>query len=374
MQLHPSEAPGIRCRTLAAPASQHSPGLRLWGTAADDVEPFVFGGARGRDGIFRAETGAMAVDRSDHGAYGASSRTRGALDYLVWQPAPPGQMLWHHLDADGRATETTVLRGENIGYPYYTTALLWDWFIYRKVVDEQIHLFVRRLPVDGTNPGPAEDLGATGPFGGRINGLEEGEPHVAGCRAGETIVLRAKGWNRQHLWLRSGGRWTQPIEVQGTGGVLTCHEGEAVLTTFTTDGAPNVYQNRCSAAGCTLHSAVVRSLAIGDRIPRSPSSVSIVDAGSKVLMVYYAGIAGGLRMRLAPLNRLDAAAEMVLFDDHVKGGAFVNESQFSGFRVVPAEGGALLFVHVSTGVFAYWVDEASEPSALPAPVKVEAVE
>jgi hypothetical protein len=364
----------IRCRTLAPPASQHSPGLRLWGTAADDVEPFVFGGARGRDGVFRAETGAMAVERSDHGAYGASSRTGGALDYLVWQSAPPGQMLWRHLDADGRTHETSVLRGENIGYPYYTTALLWDWFVFRKVVDEQIHLFVRRLPVDGTNPGPVEDLGATGPFGGQINGLEEGEPHVAGCRAGDTIVLRAKGWNRQHLWLRSAGRWTQPIEVPGTGGVLTCHEGEAVLTTVTAEGPPSVSQHRCTSGGCTLHSIVVRSVANGDRVPRSPSNLAIVDLGSQLLMVYYAGIAGGLRLRLAPIDRLDDASDTVLLDDHVKGGAFVSESQFSGFRVMAAEGGALLFVHTTAGVFAYWVDEATEPSVLPQPLQVEAIE
>jgi hypothetical protein len=73
--------------------------------------------------------------------------------------------------------------------------------------------------------------------------------------------------------------------------------------------------------------------------------------------VWYAGAAGGLRARVAPVKTMDEAKDVLVFDDHIKGGKFTHESTFKGFRLLDAAGAALLLVDTTAGVFVTSIEE-----------------
>ena len=352
----------VRCREVPPSIAQGS-GLGLFGTTADGVEPFLFAGPHARDGIVDSTSGARVSDKLPYGIYGATSRAAGTLDYLTWADSVPGVHL-RHVAADGTATDARILQGEDLGNPYYSTTLAWDWLVYRAVKDDQIHVFFRKL-LDGRALGPVEDAGLVG-SGGAIEGGDREELHTTACRSREGIAVRFKGWNRQYVAIRVNGRWASPVEAAGTGGVLTCHGTEAVLTSF---DARNVRQSRCGAAGCAEQNVDLSALS-GGTAWATDARVAAMDVAGNLLLVWYAGAAGGVRMRFGPIDKFAATSDVVLFDDHVQEGKFVAESRFSGFRVLPVDGGALLLIGTTVGVFAYSIDRSGK--TVPVDVSVAA--
>jgi len=98
----------IACTKVPPPAAAMSPALRLWGTTAPGVKPFVFAGDRGKSGIYRSDTGARVVDRLEYGAYGATALDDGSLGYLVFHESPP-ETRFVRVALDGTRTETPVV-------------------------------------------------------------------------------------------------------------------------------------------------------------------------------------------------------------------------------------------------------------------------
>lgn len=356
----------LRCRNVPAPAAQMSPGLRMWGTNSSNTAPYLFAGSRGKDGVFRSDTGARVVESVPFdGAYGASVLQPGVLDYLEWRGGSSQEMVLRHVMPDGKVVTTPALDKENVGWAFYSTALMWDWFVYRVLANDQIRLFVRHLEPDG-KLGMVEDVGRIADVGHVVKG-ERDEPHLTGCRSADTLVVRSKAVNRQYVSMRVNQKWTAPVEADGSDGDVTCGSAEATITTVDPRAAyPHVIQSQCTISGCTSVDRWMKTLSVPNLVPPE-GQFRAATIGGKLLIVWYAGHSSGLRMRLAPISSIEDAADNVLFDDHVKEGRFQRDSTYRGFRLLPTGGGALLLLETASGVFPSWIDETGAAK----PVRVE---
>ena len=83
--------------------------------------------------------------------------------------------------------------------------------------------------------------------------------------------------------------------------------------------------------------------------------------GGAILAVWRAGTRGGLRMRVAPIDRLAAAHDVVLFDDLVMGGVMQGTPTLEAFRVYGGRSAARIFLVTSRGT---WVVEVIESGAI----------
>jgi hypothetical protein len=79
--------------------------------------------------------------------------------------------------------------------------------------------------------------------------------------------------------------------------------------------------------------------------------------GSSVLAVWRAGTRGGLRMRLAPIDRLAATRDVVVFDDLASSGAMQTVSTLESFRVYGGAHIARIFLVTYQGTWIVDVDE-----------------
>ncbi|MBX3187676.1 MAG: hypothetical protein KF819_11700 [Labilithrix sp.] len=364
-----SLAPGkteLACKKIPAPAAQLSPGLRLWGTNAEGVAPHVFAGERGKTGIFASGTGARVVDKLEYGAYGATTLGDGSLGYLVWNDKP-AETHFVRVAPDGAKKESKVVLRTESGNPYYATSIFWDVVAYksaRKDVDG-IRLMVRPIERSG-DLGKPIDVGRIDEVG-HIEGGSEEEPHLTACRANETTVIRAKGWDNTFVSFFVAGRWTAPVESQGLRGHLQCRSGEAIITRVW--GGPSVgrfkggiVQSRCTVSGCNAREVDVNEM-MGDTVdvlPRALKDIRAVDLDGKLLVVWSAGDRGGLRMRLAPADQIASAPDTILFEDHLHEGAYRVESTLVDFQLVPVPGAALLLMGTVDGVYAHLVDASGK--------------
>ncbi len=347
----------LSCRKIPPPAAAMSPGLQLWGTTAPGVPPFVFAGARGKAGVFRSDTGQRVIESIPFdGAYGALARSPDTLDYLVWQDASP-HMLLRRTTAGKPPIDHEALDKEPIRFPYFSTALAWEWFVYRaQGGDADLHVFVRRLTESGALGRP-EEVGRV-PEGGMVEKDDRGEPHMSACRSASSMVLRLKGYNRQFLSLYANGQWTPPVVAPQMSGSMVCREGEATVTSadWSTQSF-GVTRTRCSLARCSPERVELGSLLAPERGPKSAQDVGAFEVRGKTLLLWYAGKAGGLRMRLAAAPKLDDVPDTLLLDDHLVDGRFVPDSIYRGCRgLQTSEGALLLLVHTTRGLGAFTLD------------------
>lgn len=364
-----AESPrAIHCTKIPPPAAAMSPALRLWGTTAPHAAPYVFAGDRGKSGIFRSDTGARVVEKLENGAYGATALDDGSLGYLNWQSSPP-ETHFVHVASDGTRQETLLVPYKESSNPYYTTSIFWSHAVYKSVrrPGDGIRLVVRDID-------PAGHLGAPIDVGriaeaGQIEGGESEEPHLTGCRAGDTTVIRAKGWNATYLSFLVGGKWTAPVEASGLGGTIVCRPGEAMITRVR--GVPQgrrfkggVDLEHCTVSGCEDRSFRLDSVLADndDVLPRDARAVRTADIDGKILLLWFAGDRGGLRARFAAPGELASAADTILYDDHVRDGALQEESTMVDIDLIPAPHGALLLFGTIEGVYAFFFDAAGKPS------------
>jgi hypothetical protein len=355
-------AHAIACNKIPAPAASLSPALRLWGTTSPKTKPFVFAGDRGKAGIFRSDTGARVVDKLEYGAYGASALDDGSLGYLVWNEKPP-ETHFVRIAPDGTRKESVVVSRKESGNPYYGSSIFWSFVAYKSVKKDAdgIRLVVREIDGAGSLGAPS-DVGRIDEVG-RIEGGEKEEPHLTGCRSGDTTVIRAKGWRNTFITFLVAGNWTAPVEAPGLGGELQCRPGEAIVSRVWGGPVGSTYKGgvdvrRCTVSGCDDRSVVVDKVLAQnqDVLPREAKAVRAVDIDGKTLLVWSAGDRGGLRMRFAPPQELGNVPDEVLFDDHVKDSALRDESTMVGFELWPNAHGALLLLGTVEGVFAYVID------------------
>jgi hypothetical protein len=371
------------CTRIPRPASQLTPALRPWGTTAEKTRPFVFAGDRGKAGVFDAAKGTRVVEKLEYGAYGASALEDGSLAYLVWNDRPPGTHLVR-IAPDGARSETRIVARSESGNPYYSTSILWDFVAYKQVRKDSdgIRLMVRELgPAGGA--GPPVDIGRIDEVGHIEGGSEEA--HLTGCRNGRTVAIRAKGWQNTYLSFRSplfAGGWSAPVESRGLRGALTCGEvDEATVTRVRGRRSGSrfkgaIEQSVCNASGCSEKSVDVGAMLAHaeDVMPREEKDIRAIDLGGRLLIIWSAGDAGGIRMRLAPIDRIAGEQDSVIFDDRVRDGVYTTESTVIGFELLPGARGAVLLLGTVDGVYAFSIDpQRAEKVPAPLPTRLSAL-
>jgi hypothetical protein len=145
---------------------------------------------------------------------------------------------------------------------------------------------------------------------------------------------------------------------------MLCEGNEAVVTevadTRGRDGAsPSVEQSRCNASGCTVSRVALSDLLAGtDVMPaknvRGSGSFAAAELNGKLMLVWNAGALGGLRMRLASMDRLKATPDILIADTEA-GDA---RSAVVDLRVFSAAEAAVLFVKEADGTRVFSVDGA----------------
>jgi hypothetical protein len=242
--------------------------------------------------------------------------------------------------------------------------LFWDWLVYRSLAKPGTasHLFARKI--DGATPKPSVDVGEIDEQA-PLDKNERDREQVSGCKSDEAIAVRVRGHKGDAVAFFAGGRWSSPVKAQTRGGAFTCRGLEAVATTV--DHAadrdkdyPTITQSRCNTSGCTTTTVAVRQLLSGLEIaPGDPGNSVAADANGKLLFMWNAGPAGGLRMRLAPADRLKDAEDEVIADvREEKGGA--NVSAVAQMKVLSANSFALVLLSTTSGVKALRVDPSGK--------------
>jgi hypothetical protein len=80
--------------------------------------------------------------------------------------------------------------------------------------------------------------------------------------------------------------------------------------------------------------------------------------GASILAVWRGGTRGGLRMRVAPIDRLAATRDIVVFDDLVRQASMSTSSTLEAFRVHGGAHGARIFLVTERGTWVVTVDES----------------
>lgn len=349
--------PTVLCKTLPkAIADGH--GLRLLGTADDDSAPLVFAGERGTAGIFRADTGEKIDAMYSYGGYAKKDGSSAVLGYN----GRDHDLLITRRTAAGTIPRTKLELDFELGNLYYSSQLLWNAMLLRgwsKQNDRK--LYAATLDFRGE---PFRDLGAVGvlPEPGRIDGGSDEPPHISGCRTEQATVVRVKGYSNDFMSFLIGGKWSPPISPEITGGILSCHGAEAVVTRLETAGADRAWktsftQCHCTSAGCRGETVAIEKFLKGryDFGPRE-GHVDAVDLDGKLLVVWAAGERGGVRMRLAKADQIERAEDQILFDDMVKDGQVGKLSTLFDLRLFSRDGFAILLLNTLAGIHALRID------------------
>ena len=359
--------PSAACARLPAPIAAKT-GLRLLGTADDEAAPLVFAGNRGGDGIFRADTGEVVEREYAYGGYAAKD---GFAAVLGWDE--PKEQLVLTRSAKGAAASRAAIEPDfRVGNFYYSSQILWDQVLLRGVTkDQERRLFAHRVERTGAPIGAPVNVGEL-QEPGLVSGGTDEPPHIGGCRTATGMVVRVKGYDIDFMSFFADGRWSTPISPGLTGGTLSCGKDGAAVTRVEPAGddkawKTSVSQIRCTPAGCQGAVARMEKLLEG-RLEMAPKEgkVDAVALDGKMLVVWAAGDRGGVRMRLAPVEQLAAAPEVVLFDDLVKEGRLQPLSTLFELRLLSREGFAILLLSTVAGVHALRIEPDGKIAPLPA--------
>jgi hypothetical protein len=353
----------LTCKHLPPDVAKHTPGLALEGSTDPDAQPWIFAGDKGQLGIFRpagtaAVTGDMAV---------GSSVDKDGSAWLLLHPASgagPTELQLAHAPLTGDVQRRGGLDPSELDAVTDAT-LAWDWVIERTGAKAHppLHLVGHKLSPTG-DLGPAVDIGDAASL--EKPDREDKQPRFMSCRSGGGIAVRAHGAKGDVVTFYTGTVWTAPLPLSTRGGVMACRGNEAVVTQVTrvvdTEGShPTVEQSRCNASGCTASRLAVREMLSGtDVVPQESGSFAAADLAGKVLLVWSAGPLGGLRMRLAPLDRLKATPDELIVDSREDNGA----TTVTELRILPTADGAILFVNTTTGARLFNVDGSGKLSQL----------
>lgn len=347
-----------RCAALPKEIASTKQGLRLIGTSDDGAAPLIFAGNRGSEGIFRADSGEL-VDRFY--AYGGYAAADGFSAVLGWKEREKELVATRKL-AGAPKTEAKLEPAFRTGNPYYSAQMLWDQVLLRGVTkDNQRRLFAQPLGRTGAVLGEAVDVGELSEPGLIEGGIDE-PPHITGCKTGEAMVVRVKGYDNDFMTFRLGGTWSSPVSPGMTGGTLSCSKSAAAITRV--EPAPNASsfntsfrQVRCTSAGCREDVVKMEQL-LHRRLEFAPKEghADAVDLDGKLLVVWAAGERGGIRMRLAPAEAISTAPDVILYDDLLKEGHVQALSTLFDLKLFSREGFAVLLLGTVTGVHALRIE------------------
>ena len=345
------------CRSLAELAQVRGHGIRLLGTSDPDAPNLIFAGKRGAEGVFVAGS-ADPVDRMySYGGYSSRDKT---VAILGWDETTRTLILTQKSGASA-PVRTPLKPNIRVGNYFYGSQLLWDQVLVRGVTpDNERRLFVLPLTQNEKHSFDLADIGELSEPG-LIRPGEEEEPHLTGCRTESATVVRVRGDRSDYLTFRINGTFSQPVRTSPVG-VLGCYGTTATIVNVAREGggAAHIYHHACTSAGCVR--TVVSPEALDgnspDLRPRQGSDVAAVDLEGKVVAMWLAGDAGGLRMRLGDPDKFSHSPDVLVFDDHISKGKITLESTILGFRLYSREHFAVLLLSTLAGVHAFRIDPA----------------
>jgi hypothetical protein len=353
----------LGCKHVAADVAKHTPGLSLEGTTDPEAQPWIFAGERGQLGIFRP-AGTVAITGDT--ALGSSVDKDGSAWILI-HPAAGGatEVLLTHAPLTGDVPRGRPAFDDSDIDSLADATLYWDWILERTgpKAHPPLHLVGRRLSDKG-DIGPLVDIGDAANL--EHPDRADKQERFSACRSGNNIAVRIHGVRADAIAFFTGTAWTAPLPVATRGGTLACHGNEAVVTQISrvtdSDGShPTVEQSRCNASGCTATRLPIREMLSGtDVVPQESGSFTAADLGGKTLLVWSAGPLGGLRMRLATLDRMKATPDTLIVDTREDNG----QSSVTELRLLSTTDGAILFVNTTTGARLFNVDGTGKLSEL----------
>jgi hypothetical protein len=358
--------PAIDCERVPVQVSK-LPSPRLIASVEPHASALYACGDRGMAGVFWPD-GRPILPATVPGVttYGAVSRADGSATLLARKE---GQRDLELVSAPvtGPSTEQPSLFATDVDAPEDAT-IAWDWLLYRssaKAFTSPHHLMARKLK-DFAMPTDVGPLPAPPVLNPRDPTLSQ--PMLLACRTDDALVLRVRGAESDAVAFYSGGRWAAPQTLTTRGGVLTCRAHEAVVTNVLTaaDGKTStVEQSRCDLSGCTATHLDVKELLAGTPalVPEDAAHLSAADVDGRLALVWSAGATGGLRMRVAPLERMKATPDVVIFDGRDESGAS-RVGLVTELRLLPAASYAVLFVNTTVGVRAFRVDSDGKLTAV----------
>lgn len=347
------------CSRLPELEEAKKQGLRLLGTTSDASGTLIFSGRRGSAGVYLAQAkGSEAKTRRIDGLYsfGGTALPDGSAAVLGWDEAKR-QMVLSEAPPDKPGSRTTLKPNFHVGNYFYSAQLLWSNVYVRGVTpDNERRLF--SLPVDGkAKTFDLVDVGEV-PEAGLIRPGQEEQPHLTGCRAKGTTVIRVRGYENDYVTFSMDGKYSSLTKAPDWG-TLGCGEGSA---TFVSAGyaakGTELYFAKCSAAGCNWkeHKGDVLDRDTLELRPTEAAHVQAVSLQDKLLAVWLAGETGGLRMRMADPELFPRANDTVLLDDRTEGGKKADASSILGFRLYSRSEFAVLLLSSMAGVHAFRID------------------
>jgi hypothetical protein len=354
----------LKCMKVPEAVATLSPGLRLVGSTEDAARPFFFAGDRGQLGIFPPD-GRHAVAATT--AYGASARGDGSIVFITRKEGAKELRLVHQ-PAVGPTVEVPVLQPTDYADPAQAT-LAWDWIVNRSPAKQGTasHLWARK--VEGAMVKPAVDVGELDEPPPQETKADRDAAQVHVCKSDEAVAVRVRGMKNDAVAFFAGGRWSVPVKAPTHGGAFTCHGLEAVATTVDhTPGDkdyPVITQAKCNTSGCTTTKVEVRQMlaGMGELAPADATSSVAADVGGKLMFVWNAGLAGGLRMRFAPADKFKEAEDIIITDGRDEKSTV---SSIAQMKVIGTNNYAVLLLSTTSGVKALKVDATGKVSPLAA--------
>ena len=363
-------APSGHCERPPASVLAASKDLRLLGSTEDDAKPLLFADKRGDGGIFRSDSGEKLTAIF---SYGGFSRRDGFATALGWDEKTDKKkpFVLTRQRAGASAKEDRFML-DGVRYALNDVALLWDHMVWERFDSKtgERHLMARKI---GDKDDPTADPITVGKLRdyARVENYERAEETIRGCKTNEALIVLVNGNVRDSVAFHVGDRWIEPLQLAGTGGVLTCRGTEATETRVDPLRGEALWkeqirQDRCTAAGCQEKKVGVADLVHGLReiAPGHQKSLAAADLDGKLLVVWIAGSAGGVRMKLAPIEQIAAAPDVVLLDDMIRGGQVQRARQLNDIRLFVRPGYAVLLVGTAVGVHALRIDPGGQVSPI----------
>ncbi|MBX3232120.1 MAG: hypothetical protein KIT84_19605 [Labilithrix sp.] len=328
----------FRCQALASPLDETE--LSLSGGSEETAAPLLFANG-GQAGIFRP-SGEVLAELASYGGYARADGSTAIVGY------------------DRRASKFVALRAENGAAPKRTL------FPLKGVTDDRHVALLDDNLVWATSAGVSvarllrsgEVLGAATELGGaeRLGFVESME----GCRSSDAFFVLVHGSRGSALAIDTGDRWSPLVPVGG--GTFDCSGKEVLMLDqeVRLGGTGAISLERCTAAGCTTENVDLDEV-FQQNVELLPKVAPLaVPLDGKLLLVWRAGLRGGVRMRLAPVDHIAATEDVIVFDDRIQNGRVSERSNLLELRGWSRQGRAIVFLGTTSGVWPLVIDTSGK--------------
>jgi hypothetical protein len=284
--------------------------LRL-GVAEKGAPPLVF---NGHGVAWRADAASRVGGDETMSTYARADGSFVVLDWNRKKKGQPGRAALFRCPAPPGGAPAPECRLEVLPPGWGSRfELIDDHLVWRQAEK----LMVARLGGPDDNVGEAVELGSV-PSDGWT---------ATSCRSEDLIALLFRTSESSHLALAPAGEWSALRPVTN-GHSLSCHPYGATVSGFAQDGAVQVVQTSCTRETCTTRRFPLATV-MREHLPTTLEAsrllmpeegenplpmVGLADLDGKLLLVWAHGRTGGLRMRLAPIEQMEHAQDVILFD------------------------------------------------------------